>query len=85
MFSCGIIRQGAKLYSGRVDEMTASNGWFEMKTQTDKESLLVLLEKHKNIGTVREKDGLIIANLHQKMDAGKSIPIYLTKESFYLN
>ena len=50
-----VIRQGAKLYSGRVDEMTASNGWFEMKTQTDKESLLVLLEKHKNIGTVREK------------------------------
>ena len=79
-----VIRQGAKLYSGRVDEMTASNGWFEMKTQTDKESLLVLLEKHKNIGTVREKDGLIIANLHQKMDAGE-INSYLFNQGIILS
>ena len=79
-----VIRQGAKLYSGRVDEMTASNGWFEMKTQTDKESLLALLEKHKNIGTVREKDGLIIANLHQKMDSGE-INSYLFNQGIILS
>ena len=35
-----VIRKGIKLYSGRVDEMTASNGFFEIKVETNEEKLL---------------------------------------------
>ena len=64
-----VIRRGVKLYSGRVDEMTASNGLFEMQVETDKEKLLSLLEGHENIGKVKEDGGLIIANLNNTMNA----------------
>ena len=40
-----VIREGIKLYSGRVDEMTASKGLFELKVANDKIKLLTLLEQ----------------------------------------
>ena len=79
-----VIRRGVKLYSGRVDEMTASNGLFEMQVETDKEKLLTLLEGHKNIGNVKEDNGLIIANLNQKMNAS-DINAYLFQNGITLS
>ncbi|MEQ6122719.1 ATP-binding cassette domain-containing protein [Pseudotenacibaculum sp. MALMAid0570] len=64
-----VIRKGVKLYSGRVDEMTASNGLFELKVDADEEKLMKLLEEHKGIGTVKKEDELIIANLNEQMSA----------------
>ncbi len=64
-----VIRQGVKLYSGRVDEMTASNGLFELKCDSDESKLMALLEGHSSIGSVRKEDELIIANLSTKMEA----------------
>lgn len=64
-----VIRQGVKLYSGRVDEMTASNGLFELKCDSDESKLMALLEGHSSIGSVRKEDELIIANLNTKMEA----------------
>jgi ABC-2 type transport system ATP-binding protein len=58
-----VIRQGVKLYSGRVDQMTASNGFFEMKVESGESKLLSLLQKHKSIGTVEKEEDLITANL----------------------
>ena len=63
-----VIRKGVKLYSGRVDEMTASNGLFELKT-SDKEKLVQLLGEHNAIGTVKEEGDIIIANLNEQMEA----------------
>ena len=64
-----VIREGIKLYSGRVDEMTASKGLFELKTTNDKIKLLTLLEQHHSIGVVKEEGEFIIAYLTKEMDA----------------
>lgn len=64
-----VIREGIKLYSGRVDEMTASKGLFELKTANDKIKLLTLLEQHHSIGAVKEEDEFIIAYLTEEMEA----------------
>ncbi|MDB9893673.1 ATP-binding cassette domain-containing protein [Flavobacteriaceae bacterium] len=64
-----VIREGIKLYSGRVDEMTASKGLFELKTANDKIKLLTLLEQHHSIGAVKEEGEFIIAYLTEEMEA----------------
>jgi len=64
-----VIREGIKLYSGRVDEMTASKGLFELKTANDKIKLLTLLEQHHSIGAIREEGEFIIAYLTEEMEA----------------
>jgi ABC-2 type transport system ATP-binding protein len=64
-----VIREGIKLYSGRVDEMTASKGLFELKTINDKIKLLTLLKQHHSIGAVKEEGEFIIAYLTEEMDA----------------
>lgn len=64
-----VIRKGIKLYSGRVDEMTASNGFFEIKVETNEEKLLRLLEAHPTIGNVKKEGELIIATLDETISA----------------
>ena len=64
-----VIREGIKLYSGRVDEMTASKGLFELKIANDKIKLLTLLKQHHSIGAVKEEGEFIIAYLKEEMDA----------------
>lgn len=64
-----VIRKGVKLYSGRVDEMTASNGLFELKVDGNDEKLTSLLEKHTSIGTVKKEGELITATLNHAMSA----------------
>lgn len=64
-----VIRKGIKLYSGRVDEMTASKGFFEIKVETNEEKLLRLLEAHPTIGNVKKEDELIIATLDETISA----------------
>ena len=41
-----VLRKGEKLYSGRVDEMINSHGFFELKTEKQSE-LISILEGHK--------------------------------------
>ena len=64
-----VIREGIKLYSGRVDKMTASKGLFELKTANDKIKLLTLLEQHHSIGAIKEEGEFIIAYLTEEMEA----------------
>lgn len=64
-----VIRKGVKLYSGRVDEMTASNGLFELKVEGDNSNLVRLLEAHTSIGSVKKEDDLIIATLNNPVSA----------------
>lgn len=64
-----VIRKGVKLYSGRVDEMTASNGLFELNANEDSDKLLLLLEKHPSINKVTKDGDLITANLSEPMEA----------------
>lgn len=81
-----VIRKGIKLYSGRVDELTASNGLFELRVDADEEKLIKLLEDHKSIGTVKkdEENNLIIASLNEQIDASE-INSFLFKNGIILS
>jgi ABC-2 type transport system ATP-binding protein len=79
-----VIREGIKLYSGRVDEMTASNGLFELNTDNDFAKLKELLENHNSISTVKEENGKLIATLQEEMSATE-INAFLYKNGITLS
>lgn len=65
-----ILRKGKKLYSGRVDGMLASHGFFELRTENT--GLLTrYLEKNASFGTVKVENGLVTAILKEEMDASE--------------
>ncbi|MDX6747178.1 ATP-binding cassette domain-containing protein [Polaribacter sp. PL03] len=64
-----VIRKGIKLYSGRVDEMTASKGLFELKVDDNEAKLLAELENHPSISKVTKDHETIIATLNDAMSA----------------
>ena len=66
-----IIREGLKLYSGRVNEMSISYGLFELNTKEPKNKLISTLNKNSSIGDIKEEGGLIIAHLTQQMEASE--------------
>jgi len=61
-----VLRKGVKLYSGRVDEMISSYGFFELKSNKETE-LVTLLENHKSFGKVKVQDNLVTAFLNEPM------------------
>ncbi|MBL7472662.1 ABC transporter ATP-binding protein [Robertkochia sediminum] len=63
-----ILRKGEKLYSGRVDEMIASHGYFQLKSK-EQEKLIDLLEEHESFGRINRDNGLITAFLNTPMEA----------------
>lgn len=77
-----IIRKGIKLYSGRVDEMNASYGFFELKSNQNP-ILKEWLSKHKDFKNFKEEEGKIIAFLAQELDA-ESLNRQLFKEGIVL-
>ena len=66
-----VIREGVKLYSGRVDEMSISYGLFELNTKEPKNKLISTLNKNNSIGAIKEEGDLIIAHLTQQMEASE--------------
>ncbi|GGH03110.1 ABC transporter ATP-binding protein [Polaribacter pacificus] len=66
-----VIRNGIKLYAGRVDEMTASKGLFELKVDDNEEKLLSLLESNEAIGSVKTDNGVIIATIIEDITASE--------------
>ena len=64
-----ILRKGQKLYSGRVDGMMASHGFFELKSgNTD--ALLAFLNNNESFNKVTtDENGLITAFLSEEMNA----------------
>ena len=64
-----VIRNGIKLYSGSVDEMTASKGFLELKTEKDEEKLLAALELHPSVKKVVKNHEIIIAALKDDISA----------------
>ena len=63
-----VLRKGEKLYSGRVDEMISSHGFFELKAEKH-EDLLKLLESNTVFKNIKVENGLITAFLNEPMDA----------------
>ncbi|MGB5610897.1 ABC transporter ATP-binding protein [Eudoraea sp.] len=65
-----ILRKGKKLYSGSVDGMLASFGFFELKSDNN-EVLINFLKDHPNFGEIKTENGLITAFLKKEMNAGE--------------
>ncbi len=64
-----VIRQGLKLYSGRVENLVASNGIIEVKTENDKELLINTLKNYHDIATVNIEGDIIVARLENETSA----------------
>ena len=63
-----ILRKGEKLYSGPVDEMLASHGFFELRCQ-DMEKLQSLLEADSRFGKLVMNTDTLTAYLEEEMAA----------------
>ncbi|PIB28077.1 ABC transporter ATP-binding protein [Maribacter sp. 4U21] len=63
-----ILRKGEKLYSGRVDGMLASHGFFELKTDNG-DKLISILNADGRFGEIKKEGELITAFLKEEMDA----------------
>ena len=65
-----VLRKGERLYSGRVDEMISSHGFFELKCDKHDE-LMKLLENNESFGNIKVEDGLITAFLNNPLEAAE--------------
>ncbi|MBQ0768461.1 MAG: ATP-binding cassette domain-containing protein [Bizionia sp.] len=65
-----VLRKGEKLYSGRVDEMISSHGFFELKTE-DSQKLVSFLEAHPLISKTVKKDDMVTAFLKEPISASE--------------
>ena len=63
-----ILRKGEKLYSGPVDGMMASHGFFELKT-SDMAALQELLKKNASFGKIEAQNGTLTVYLKEEMNA----------------
>ena len=61
-----MLRKGIKLYSGRVDEMISSHGFFELKSN-QQDALINLIENNPAFGKIKVTDNLITAFLNEPM------------------
>jgi ABC-2 type transport system ATP-binding protein len=65
-----VIREGVKLYSGRVDEMTASHGVIEIESESDKKDIFTALKSMEGIESVQEEGERIFIRLNQDLSSG---------------
>ncbi|CAH8281578.1 ABC-2 type transport system ATP-binding protein [Mariniflexile fucanivorans] len=61
-----VLRKGEKLYSGRVDEMISSHGFFELKCN-NQDTLVKLLQNNSVFGKIKVQDTLVTAFLNEPM------------------
>lgn len=61
-----VLRKGINLYSGRVDEMISSHGFFELKCN-DVEALVKALESIPYFGTIKVTEKLVTAFLNEPL------------------
>ena len=59
-----VLRQGVKLYSGRVDEMISSHGFFELKSNKQEE-LALFIENNTSFSKIIVEGDLITAFLNE--------------------
>jgi ABC-2 type transport system ATP-binding protein len=78
-----IIRNGKKLYSGPVDAINASHGFFELQAK-NMQLLQELLIAHPGIENVSEKENIVTAILKEPMEA-ETINEYLFEKGLSLS
>ena len=78
-----IIRKGVKLYSGPVDEMNASHGFFEL-CAGDMQRLQQVLESHPSFGKISLKNNKLTAFLSEPLEA-EQLNSYLFERGIVLS
>lgn len=63
-----ILRKGEKLYSGRVDGMLASHGFFQLKAD-DMDGLADFLTLNTSFGEIKRENGMLTVFLKEEMKA----------------
>lgn len=61
-----VLRKGEKLYSGRVDEMISSHGFFELKCN-NQDNLITFIENNTAFGKIKIEGDIITAFLNEPM------------------
>ncbi|PHS62237.1 MAG: ABC transporter ATP-binding protein [Flavobacterium sp.] len=61
-----ILQKGKSLYSGRVEDMIASHGFFTLQSD-DLEKLKNVLETHDSFGNIKQEEGKLIAYLKEPL------------------
>jgi len=79
-----VIRNGLKLYSGRVDDMTASHGIIELSTKNTNNELFKALKNYEGIDSVKEENGVIFLKLSKDLSAAE-INKYLMEKDIALS
>lgn len=79
-----VIRNGIKLYSGRVDEMTSSFGVIEISTKSSSIELFKALKGYNGIESTTEEDGKIFLKLNQDISS-EDLNQYLMKHNIVLS
>ncbi|WBX74405.1 ATP-binding cassette domain-containing protein [Tenacibaculum pacificus] len=78
-----IIRNGIKLYSGKVDELTTTRGFFELSSENNNE-LIKLLDNHPCIGNIKKENDILIAQLTSDLSSSE-INKFLFKNNVILS
>lgn len=63
-----VLRKGEILYSGKVDEMTSNDGFFELQCD-DNSKLMSVVIKHPSVEKVADDNGKIIVYLKSSLEA----------------
>jgi len=79
-----VIRNGIKLYAGRVDEMTSTHGIIEMSTESSNTELFQALKDYEGIESVSEEEGKIFLKLSKDISAS-TLNAYLMKKNITLS
>lgn len=65
-----VLKQGTAIYSGSVDAMSNTKGFFELKSENN-ERLISVLSQLNIFSSVKEKDQLIIAQISEDISASE--------------
>lgn len=79
-----VIRNGIKLYSGRVDEMTSSFGVIEIATSSSTIELFETLKNYDGIESTSQENGKIYLKLNKDVSSGE-MNQYLMKKNIVLS
>lgn len=63
-----VLRHGVKLYSGRVDEMISSHGFFELKC-TEQDKMISILQQDENFNKIKVENDLVTVFLSAPIEA----------------
>lgn len=78
-----VLRKGEILYSGKVDELTANEGFFELQSD-DNNALTNVLQGHPAIDKITEEEGKVLIYLKSAIGASE-LNRYLFDKNIVLN